>query len=422
MGEKGGLMGQGRLANVDHTKEWPAKLQQAAKMAHYDETSWQPLYVDMTQPGSAEALDNLLTENTIHRIIDNYDEQYAELTVSRYPQLYRASVEVKRESLKDYLAKHYGTSKSWQLGTWVYFPWSGTLSHVLEKELFLESRTIRNKNLVTAQEQQKYADFAVGCAGMSVGSNVALSLAITGGSLNLKIADGAVISASNLNRIVAGVADIGSSKSLVVARKLHEMNPYTTIERFNEDITKTSIDRFFEHPWTLQAVVDEIDDLKIKILLRVEARKRRIPVIMATDLGDDVMLDVERYDLDGNLPLFHGLVEGIEELLEKEVGKQEWLKYAMQIIGPDNVSLRMQRSLLDVGTKIVTQPQLGGTALMSGVVAAYAIRQLALGGDIRSGRTLISLDKHLRKDMNSFAYKRELYMHTRQLKQALKAM
>lgn len=415
-------MGQGRLADSDHTKEWPSALRKIANSTYYNETGWQPKYIDMTQPGAEEALDELVMKNSIHRIIDNYDEQYAELTVSRHPQLYRATTEVKRESLKEYLAEHYGEKKSWQLGTWVYFPWSGTLSHVLGKELFLESRTIRNKNLITAEEQQRYADFTVGCAGMSVGSNVALSLAITGGSQRLKIADGAVISASNLNRIVAGVADIGSSKSLVIARKLYEMNPYITIERFDEDITQSSINRFFEQPWPLRAVVDEIDDLKIKILLRVEARKRGIPVIMATDLGDDVMLDVERYDLNSNLPLFHGLVDGIESLLTKEVGKQEWLKYAMQIIEPKNVSLRMQESLLDVGTKIVTQPQLGGTALMSGVVAAYAVRQLALGGNIRSGRTLISLDKHLLKDVGTFKYKRDLYLHTRQLKQALKSM
>lgn len=415
-------MGQGQLANNDHTKEWPAALQKIANATKYDETSWRPKYVNMNQSGAEGMLDDLIVKNNIHRIIDNYDEQYAELTVSRHPQLYRATTQVKRESLKEYLAEHYGEKKSWQLGTWVYFPWSGTLSHVLEKDLFLESRTIRNKNLVTAEEQQKYADFTVGCAGMSVGSNVALALAITGGSQKLKIADGAVISASNLNRIVAGVTDIGSSKSLVVARKLFEMNPYITIERFDEDVTKDTISRFFEEPWQLQGIVDEIDDLKIKILLRVEARRRGIPVIMATDLGDDVMLDVERYDLDRNLPLFHGLVGDIESLLTKEVGKQEWLKYAMQIIEPKNVSLRMQQSLLDVGTKIVTQPQLGGTALMSGVVAAYAVRQLALGSEIRSGRTLISLDKYLLKDIDTFKYKRDLYLHTRQLKQALKSM
>jgi hypothetical protein len=415
-------MGQGRLTTTDHSVEWPERLKKLARKARYDSENWQPIIIEMSRPGAAKKLDELLENNEIRQIIDNYDEQYAELIVSRNPQIYQSSLEIKRESLKEYLEKHFGDKKSWQLGAWVYFPWNGNLVHVLEKDLFLESRTIRNKDLITAEEQQKYAEFAVGCAGMSVGSNVALALAITGGSQKLKVADGAVISASNLNRIVAGVADIGSSKSLVVARALHEMNPYMTIERYSDNITKESVGQFFEEPWALNAVVDEIDDLKTKVLLRVEARKRGIPVIMATDLGDDVMLDIERFDLDPNLPLFHGLVGNVEDLLEKEVSKRDWLKYATSIVGPKNAPLRMQQSLLKVGTKLVTQPQLGGTALMAGVTAAYAVRQMALGEELRSGRTLVSLDQHLRADLMKFSHKRLHAKHTKQLQRALDAM
>jgi tRNA threonylcarbamoyladenosine dehydratase len=415
-------MGQGRLTSSDHSKEWPRRLREASQKLPRDMEAWQPIVIEMGRVGAAAKLDGVLENYLVFRIIDNYDEQYAELIVSHHPQLYRASTEVKRESLKDFISDHYSGRKSGSLGSWVYYPWNGTLVHVLEKELFLESRTIRNKNLLTEEEQEMYANFSVGCAGMSVGSNVALALALTGGSQRLKIADGAVISASNLNRIFAGVGNIGESKSVVMARKMYEMNPYMAIERYDENITEGSIHRFFEKPWPLQAVVDEIDDLRTKILLRVEARKRRIPVIMVSDIGDDVMLDVERFDLDGNLPLFHGLVKDVESLLTKEVGKQDWLKYAMQIIDPANVSLRMQESLLDVGTKIVTQPQLGGTAVMSGVVAAYALKQIALGQKIRSGRTMISLEKHLREDINSRSYRRELRMHTKQLQKALDAM
>ena len=143
---------------------------------------------------------------------------------------------------------------------------------------------------------------------------------------------------------------------------------------------------------------------------------------MATDLGDDVLLDVERFDLDPNLPLFHGLVDGLEELLTKEVSRREWLKYATSIVGSKNASLRMQQSLLKIGTKLVTQPQLGGTALMSGVVAAYAVRQLALSEKLRSGRTLISLDQQLRTDIAGFAYRRSHRRHTKQLQRSLDAM
>lgn len=415
-------MGQARLTALSHEAEWPDRLQHTAKRARHDTETWQPIIVEMGHAKSASQLDALIEKNPIHQIVDNYDEQYAELIVSRHPQLYQATLEVKRESLKTYLDKHYAGKKSWELGSWVYYPWSGMLVHLLEKELFLESRTIRNKDLITAAEQQKYADFTVGCAGMSVGSNVALSLAISGGSQKIKLVDGAVISASNLNRIMTGVQDVGSSKSMVIARKLYEMNPYMEIECGVENITEKTISHFFEKPWPLHAVIDEIDDLKTKILLRIEARRRGLPVIMATDLGDDVMLDIERFDLDKKLPLFHGLVPNVEDLLTKEVSKREWLKYATSIIGPHNTPLRMQQSLLKVGTKLVTQPQLGPTAAMSGVVVAYAVRQLATGEKLRSGRTIISLDKHLRHDLVTLRHRRSHKKHTKQLKNALKAM
>jgi hypothetical protein len=414
-------MGQGKLTANDHSKEWPEALRKAATTASHDTESWQPILIEMGSKKSETALNELVEKHRVRQIIDNYDEQYAELVVSRHPQLYQSSLEVKRESLKEYLADHFAGKKPWQMGAWVYYPWTGNLIHILEKELFIESRTIRNKDLITADEQQKYGDFAVGCAGMSVGSNVALSLGISGGSQKIKLADGAVISASNLNRIMTGVYDVGNSKSLVIARKLAEMNPFMEVARFG-NIDETNVDDFFMRPWPINVVVDEIDDLKTKILLRVEARKRRIPVVMVTDTGDDAMLDVERFDLDGSLPLFHGVVPGVEELLTKEVSKREWLKYATSIIGPQNTSLRLQQSLLKIGTKLVTQPQIGPSAMMSGVVAAYAIRQIALGEKLKSGRTIISLDKHLRTDLVTFKHRAAHKKHTKRLKRALDSM
>ncbi len=422
MGKEGLAMGQARLTNSDHNKEWPSFLKQAAVRSQLDSGSWQPQVVEMSKPGSNDKLELLVSSNVIRQVIDNYDEQYAELIVSRHPHLYQATLEVKRESLKEFLDRHYDGRAAWQLGSWVYYPWNGQLVHVLEKDLFIESRTIRNKDLITTAEQKTYGNFQVGCAGMSVGSNVALSLGITGGSQRIKLSDGAVISASNLNRIMTGVYDIGNSKSLVIARKLYEMNPYMEIERFNDNITDKNVSDFFEKPWKIDLVVDEIDDLKTKILLRLEAKRRKLPVVMVTDLGDDVMLDVERFDVDPNLPLFHGLVPDVENLLTKEVSKREWLKYATSIIGPQNASLRMQESLVKIGTKLVTQPQLGGTAIMAGVVAAYAVRQIALHEDLKSGRTLISLEKHLRNDVTTIRHRRQHRRHTKRLRRALDAM
>lgn len=415
-------MAQGKLTNFDHIKEWPAFLRSAHRdMFLKDEEGWRPIVIAMSEPSAIAKLERLIKENPITRIIDNYDEQLAELLVSRQPQLYQASYEVKRASLEDYLKDHYKDQSEWAFGSWVYYPWSGFLVHVLEKDLFSESRTIRNRDLITPKEQERFSAYRVGCAGMSVGSNVALSLLLQGGSSQLKIADGAVLSGSNLNRVVAGVHNIGNVKATIISQTLYEANPYLKIERFL-GITRKNITQFFEEPWPLDAVVDEIDDLEMKIHLRIEARKRGIPVIMATDLGDDVMLDVERYDLDKSLPLFHGLAGPIENVLGKQLSKREWLKYATTIINTKNVPLQMQRSLLKVGTKIVAQPQLGNTAMMAGSVVSYALRQLALGHALKSGRMIVSLDKDLLKGANSMRRRFAHRKHSKIVQRMLDAL
>jgi hypothetical protein len=415
-------MGQGKLVSTDHTDKWPRFLQQIAKNSQHNDNEWQPEIIEMDGHSTEEKLKDFLKDKNISRIIDSYDEQYAELMVSRQPKLYQSSYEEKRQHLDTHIAQHHTEGEPWQKGSWVYYPWNGELIHILGRELFLELRSIRNRDLITVSEQRLFAEFNVGCMGMSVGSNAALALALQGGSQKLKIADGAVISTSNLNRVLAGINTVGLSKSLIVARKLYEMNPYISLDRYDTNIDATTIVNFFEKPWPIDVIVDEMDDLKVKILLRIEARKRRLPVLMATDLGDDVMLDVERYDLDPNLSLFHGLAGNIENLLNNEVDRKEWIKHATAIVGPANASIRMQESLMKVGRDLPTQPQLGGTAMMAGATIAYAVRKLALGENLKSGRTMISLDGHLIDDYHTPEQQNLRRESTKKLEEAFQSL
>lgn len=417
-------MGHANLTSTDYSGQWPKPLQAAAKQASLaGVTADRPEVIDMSATGAAARLEGLAKTRPVTQVVDNYDEQLAELFVSRNAQLYRANPEIKANSIRQFLTEHYGGTPAWQKGSWVYYPWSGALVHVLDAELFWELRTIRNKNLITAQEQEAYAGFRAACLGMSVGSSGAVALVLQGGSRQIKIADGAVISGSNLNRIRTGVTSVGLEKSLVVSRQLYEMNPYIEVVRAPGAVRPDNLQAFLDQDWTPDVIIDEIDDLEMKIRLRVEARRRRLPVLMATDLGDDVMLDVERFDQDPSLPLFHGLAGTIEDVLDrKEMSQREWLKYATMIIGTKNVPLRMQESLLEVGTKLPTQPQLGGTAAMAGSVLAYAARQLALGAPLKSGRVSVSLDAVLLEGHGSWGQRRAHKRHSRMLDRAMDSM
>ncbi|MGH7157257.1 MAG: ThiF family adenylyltransferase [Candidatus Saccharimonadales bacterium] len=415
-------MAHARLAREDHSGEWPAFLQSAKQKTDYKTDSEAPLVVHMGEPDSERKLKELVGTNPIINIIDNYDEQFAELQLSLDAFLYRANETIQVNSIKEKLHQHYDSRKSWELGAWVYYPWRQELVHVLAEEEFTALRTIRNRDLITSDEQKTLYDFPVACVGMSVGSASALSLVLSGISRRLKVADSAVISGSNLNRIQTGVNNVGLEKSLVITRMAYEMNPFMSIRRFAK-VTRDSLEELFDKPWPVSAIIDEIDDLEIKIRLRLEAKKRRLAVIMATELADAVMLDVERFDQDPNRPLFHGLVPGIEKILErKDMNHREWQKHAAAIIQTKNMPVILQKSLLKIGSSIVTHPQLGSTVLVTGGVTTYAVKRIALGQKLSSGRTNISLDNLLVPEHNKLKHRMQHRRHTKILHRSLDAM
>lgn len=411
------------LSKMDYSGTWPKYLKAAAERACITQVTDTPMLVVMNAKNGETELEKMLEGAPITSVIDNYDEQLAELFISENAHLYRAHIDIKTNSIAEMLEQHYGTTPAWQKGSWVYYPWNGQLVHVLEENLFTNLRTIRNKDLITANEQARYAAISAACFGMSVGSSAAVSLILQGGSSKLKIADGAVISGSNLNRIRTGIASVGEEKARVIARQLFEMNPYISLRQLHEPVSPATLPAFLDGPWPTNVVIDEIDDLEVKIRLRVAARERKLPVLMATDLGDDVMLDVERYDLNPGLPLFHGLVGNIEEMLNrKNMSQREWLKYATAIIGTKNVPLDMQKSLLKIGSTLPTQPQLGGTAMIAGAVVAFAVRQIALGEPLKSGRSIVSLEKILVDGRAGIKHKLRHRKHSQILNNAMKRM
>ena len=415
-------MGHKQLVLTDASNDYPSFLKSTNKLDAERSLVETPLVIDMSQKTAEAQLKQLLKEVPDVAIVDNYAEQYAELILSRHAHLYRANYEVQVASIQEFLETHYGKKAGWQLGSWVYFAWRNQLIHVLAQKDFEDLRTIRNRDLITAAEQKKLFNFKVLSFGMSVGSAGALSMAISGISRQIKLVDGAVISGSNLNRILTGVSSVGKSKALVIAQQIYEMNPYSTVATIDK-VNKDNIDDIFDTPWNVDIAIDEIDDIEMKVRIRYEARKRKIPVIMASELGDTMILDVERFDLEPNRPLFHNAVPGIEQLLDTPIENyREWTKHATNILDVSNMTIKMQKSLMKIGTTIVTHPQLGSTVIMTGGVLAFAAKSIALGHSLKSGRYVISLEKELLADHKTRQYKRDHKKHTKVMRRAVKSM
>ncbi|PIR97486.1 MAG: hypothetical protein COT91_01185 [Candidatus Doudnabacteria bacterium CG10_big_fil_rev_8_21_14_0_10_41_10] len=337
-----------------------------------------------------ETLESFKQSRHISEIVDQYREMVYELYSVRFPES-RLDPEIKTKQQQFY-SEHLENALSELAGVWFYFPWNQKLVHYLKEDLHQELRTARNKNIVTKAEQEKLYDSTIGIAGLSVGSHAALTLALSGIGKRMKLADPDNISGSNLNRVRKGFGTVGKNKALLTAQDIYEINPYMEIEIFEEGVNIENINRFFNDPTKLDLLVEEVDDLRLKILLREQAKKENAPVVMATDNGDNVIVDIERYDLNSGTKLFNGLAGDINYHDFKNLSQRELPKLSTLIAGKDLVVPKMQDSLLEVGKTLYSWPQLGLAATLSGVAVAYVAKKILLNERIRDGKLEINLD------------------------------
>jgi ThiF family len=337
---------------------------------------------------TAADIESLRSEHKIiWQEIDIYSQQLFEIFEVEHPG---SSSETEN-------AEHYINEqpKGELAGAWVYYPWSGVLLHCLGEKSLFRLRTNRNKNLILVEEQEKLYDICVGVFGLSVGNNIALTLAYSGMARGFKLAEFDSLSTTNLNRLRAGLHQVGMPKINIAIQQIYEINPYAQISTFENGVNDSNIDQFFGDPMP-SIVFDEMDDFQMKIKLRIKAREHGVPVIMLTSLGDNILIDVERYDLDKSLELFNGLLGSTpEEILHTEIGEKEKIKYAIDLVGAEYIPARALESLFEINNSLVGRPQLAGTIAVDGGIASFLVRRLILGNDLPSKRCYLSFEDAL---------------------------
>lgn len=347
---------------------------------------WQPQVLDLRKEKGRERFSSLHQSGSVWRQHDSIRQQLEDLVRTRNPGWNSSNeaeieVEVKKvladTSLHDY-------------GRWIYYPWSGNLVHVLPPGEFQELRLNRNQNKITAAEQRELARKTIGIVGLSVGNAIATALAIEGIGGCLKLADFDRLDVSNMNRIRASVHDVGLHKTVLCARQIFEMNPYAQLHLVNEGLTAGNLEAFLEGEPALDAIIDECDDIHLKVMLREVARRIGIPVLMET--SDRGMLDVERFDLEPTRQLFHGLLNDVSASdVAPDLSREEKIRFVAPLLGVESLSPRSAASMLEIGETISTWPQLGSEVQLGGASVCFALRALFLGGTLNSGRRYIDL-------------------------------
>jgi molybdopterin/thiamine biosynthesis adenylyltransferase len=332
-----------------------------------------------------------LKSNSNIQVIDAIDSQVIDLIKLNHPEN-----QFSKSDLDDLLSNFFLDLEKDKYGNWVYFPWKLTLVHLLPEEEFIKVRTVRNNYKITPSEQQELRRKKIGIIGLSVGQSIALAMALERSCGEMRLADFDVLELSNLNRLKAGVTSLGLEKVVIAAREISEIDPYLKLTLFREGVNESNLDDFLLEGGKLDLLIDECDSLDIKILARERARSHLIPTLMET--SDRGMIDVERFDLEPNRAIFHGLVEGVDRESIKHLSNKERVSIVLKITGLETLSSRMKASLLEIGQSITSWPQLASGVFLGGASIAHYGRRLLLGENLPSGRFYVDFDELIKLD------------------------
>ena len=350
---------------------------------------YQPAFFRLSRKDECDSLAKLLNEKPFIKIYNYIDNQLTEFIKSQHPQR-----QLTKDDLTVLKQEHCGSMDLDGYGVWVYYPWHEKLVHILDESEFKTLRTNRNQFKITQEEQAILSTKKIGVIGLSVGQSVALALTMERCYGELRIADFDQLDLSNLNRIRTPLYNIGMPKAIVVAREIAEIDPFLKVIPFLDGITEENMPGFFTDGGPLDILVEECDSLDIKLKTRKMARTLGIPVVM--DTSDRGMLDIERFDLDPSLPLFHGRIEEHQIPEGPIVDPQVRIALSAQIVGADTLSDKLKYSMQQIGKTISTWPQLATSVILGGAAAAQVCRKLALGEDVPSGRFYVDVDELLR--------------------------
>jgi molybdopterin/thiamine biosynthesis adenylyltransferase/nitroreductase len=350
-------------------------------------TDHRPQFFRIYNLPEKKALFELLTNIEGITVYDEIIGQLEELVKSQNPKTVFT-----KSNLNEAAIAYVGNKPIDEYGVWVYYPWSKNLVHILDEEEFVTVRTNRNQYKITPKEKEILSKKKIGIIGLSVGQSIALTIAMERGCGELRIADFDVLELSNLNRIRTGVYNLGLPKTIAVAREIAEIDPYFNVVCFSDGITEENIDGFILENGKLDIIVDECDGLTVKILCRQKAKYYGIPVVM--DTSDKGMLDVERFDIERERPLFHGYIEhlSLDDLTKAKTNEQK-VPYLLAILGLDTLSKRMKASMMEIEQTITTWPQLASSVVLGGGLGADVCRRILLNQFHDSGRYFVDIEE-----------------------------
>jgi predicted GNAT family N-acyltransferase len=354
--------------------------------AQQDAEVWRPVLFKPQRARDRSALDALLGSGQVREVLDTIGDQLEELVRSRDPGRGLTGT-----ALEQAVRAQLAGAEAGDYGVWAWYPWSGRLVHLLPREEFRLVRTDRNRGRIERPQQRELLGRRVGVIGLSVGSSAALTFAMEGIGGAFKLADFDQLSLSNLNRLRAGVHHLGLNKCVIAARQMLEIDPWLDIEIYPAGLNEENMDEFFTGGHgPIDLLVEECDSPWVKIAARERARELGLPVVM--DANDRGLLDVERFDLEPDRPLLHGLLGATTSADLRDLDFQQTVDLILAMVDRDRISPQLAASIPQIGRTLSSWPQLASGVALGGALCAEAARRILLGLPRPSGRFYTDLE------------------------------
>lgn len=377
-------------ARIEKLAQLPRLL---GEMPEQDQT-WQPPEIfDLSDPDGRRRLQEAIVSGRV-LIHDPFSDQTAPALYDYQHPTEKGQRSPQRNAFYERIAALGET-----VGVWVLDPVTGRLSHFPSKQALYALRTSRNRYLITESEQEQLRKAKVMVVGLSVGSRALESLVDLGIGIKY-VADSDSIDPTNINRLRVGYTSVGAHKVDEALRYISSKDPWANVVAFRNGLRSEDLDNI--NPAELpDIIVEEVDDMAIKALIREFAQKHGIAVVSSADVGDNSLNMVERYDLptDKNAKPFLGRIRGAdyERLLSaardgSSLSGDENRKFMLKQIGVGYLIKTRQARLLDSalemiqGQRLGGLPQLGTTATRGGANVGLLVREILLGRGPKSGR------------------------------------
>jgi hypothetical protein len=239
----------------------------------------------------------------------------------------------------------------------------------------------------------------VSFAGMSVGGEAVLEtsrqLPLWG---TVRIADAATWQVDNQGRAPIDRRDMGQPKVISRTRELLKAQPWTEVQAYTKGVTPENVKQFVKDAFV---VVDAMDNIFAKILLRKEARERGVPLIMVSDVSD-VVLEVRRFDRDKSISLFALVgdkeVEKLEDQAKKAIASKDpelinaaFTALVNAVVGTENIPADFRKNLEAFAKgdlALIPQPRAtvdNAARIVASCIAQLVDEELELGEPLEDG-------------------------------------